>query len=263
MGVCTSCSAQGEDQHKDRLDPPIPVRFALANGWSCTLGIRPHEPSSEWKQTQLLPAMLAAGEAERRCGADLLIPEFQNKPIGEKETLVDHGVRPDGLVTVRVNHEAMAWRSHSFGRLTEKTFGGDMERWAVVAIQRKFRRRRAVRVLAFLASVKSAVSGLSWPGKTYNKLMAACSQPWADGATPSSGQASALALEVTRMLNLPSRVASSQIFDQDDYIRSWDRYTFMQWLIPQILGHLDESMGRLLHEVVLREQMSARMRRPR
>eukprot|EP00658_Telonema_sp_P-2_P060363 TRINITY_DN4929_c0_g4_i1.p1 TRINITY_DN4929_c0_g4~~TRINITY_DN4929_c0_g4_i1.p1 ORF type:complete len:235 (-),score=31.69 TRINITY_DN4929_c0_g4_i1:20-724(-) len=104
-------SQEEEEKTKDEEDPPMNVRFEM-DRWQEVIAIDRHDPSEEWKRTRLLPALLSASVVERgqQVQAEDVIVEFANTVMAPHESLADHAVEPDALVTVRLDLE----RAHGY-----------------------------------------------------------------------------------------------------------------------------------------------------
>eukprot|EP00658_Telonema_sp_P-2_P003548 TRINITY_DN11317_c0_g1_i9.p2 TRINITY_DN11317_c0_g1~~TRINITY_DN11317_c0_g1_i9.p2 ORF type:complete len:840 (-),score=189.07 TRINITY_DN11317_c0_g1_i9:413-2932(-) len=161
--------------------------------------------------------------------------------------------------------DGLSTLGHKFKKVIENGFGGDLEKWAIVTIQRSFRGLRANRVKRFLSSVKKSMAQIRPvrsppfskhnPELSYESIKHACQMPWkvneAEQVQPGAHLATVFALGVMDALMLPKSIVTERPFDQSDYIRSWDMYTFMFWLMPEIVSHLDGSLGQQLKEKVM------------
>eukprot|EP00658_Telonema_sp_P-2_P003541 TRINITY_DN11317_c0_g1_i11.p1 TRINITY_DN11317_c0_g1~~TRINITY_DN11317_c0_g1_i11.p1 ORF type:complete len:1284 (-),score=233.84 TRINITY_DN11317_c0_g1_i11:85-3936(-) len=132
---------------------------------------------------------------------------------------------------------------HKFRKAIETKFDGDLEKWAVVTIQRAFRDRKAARLRAFFSSVEATLARLGHP-RSYQDIREACEVPWSapeSAVQPGAHLATVLGIGVLQRLGLPESILRGRVFRHKTHhsYRSWDMYGFMLWVIPPILAYLE------------------------
>eukprot|EP00658_Telonema_sp_P-2_P019438 TRINITY_DN17678_c0_g1_i1.p1 TRINITY_DN17678_c0_g1~~TRINITY_DN17678_c0_g1_i1.p1 ORF type:complete len:825 (+),score=152.65 TRINITY_DN17678_c0_g1_i1:216-2690(+) len=163
--------------------------------------------------------------------------------------------------------DGLSTLSHQFREIIQKKFGGNLEAWAIITIQKTFRRRSEARHSKFRLQLKSAIAELNkrpklpstpWFKITFDRVRQACDEAWDEHSTETDAgvcpllQRKALAESVAKKLGAPVGCVAELEFNQNEYIRSWDKYTLMYWVIPPIISYFSLPLGRDLKRLVPR-----------
>eukprot|EP00656_Telonema_subtile_P043891 TRINITY_DN50189_c0_g1_i2.p1 TRINITY_DN50189_c0_g1~~TRINITY_DN50189_c0_g1_i2.p1 ORF type:complete len:137 (+),score=34.47 TRINITY_DN50189_c0_g1_i2:132-542(+) len=103
--ACMGCTPGKEElpeeleARRDAADPPVRIRFELWTGHKLELDIRPHDATREWKP-ELLQECISAEQIASIRLPEALTLEFEGVEVGPAESLADHGIQPDAVITV-------------------------------------------------------------------------------------------------------------------------------------------------------------------